>query len=52
MEGIRKTDCLHPPTLALNDTILNSYFVSSDPLEIGPELTLDCPLDNSVDLSQ
>src|SRR6218665_100879 len=30
----------HPP-LTLNDTHLNSYSVSSDQLEIGPELTLD-----------
>ena len=31
-----------PPNL--NDTHLNSYFVSSHPLEIGPELTTDYPL--------
>jgi len=34
---------IHPPTLALNDTHLNSFF---DPLEIGPELTMDYHLDN------
>ena len=28
-------------TVALNDTSINSYSVSSDPLEIGPELALD-----------
>ena len=29
---------IHPPNL--NDIHLNSFSVSSDPLEIGPELTL------------
>jgi len=29
----------------------NSYSVSSDPLEIGNELTMDYPLDNPFDLS-
>jgi len=35
---------LHLSTLTLNDTRLSSYSVSSCPLEIGPELTLDYPL--------
>jgi len=34
--------------LALNDTHLNSYSLSSDPLKIGPELTLDYSLDNLI----
>ena len=31
------------PTLALNYTRFNSYSVSSVPLEMGPQLTLDFP---------
>src|SRR6218665_687632 len=42
---------IHPPTLALNNTHLNSHSVSCDPLEIGSELTMDYPLDNPFDLS-
>src|SRR6218665_2533481 len=40
----------HPPNL--NDTHLNSYSVLSDPLEIGPELNMDYPLDNPFNSSQ
>ena len=36
----------HPPNL--NDILLNSYSVPSDPWEIGPELTMDYPLDNPL----
>ena len=42
--------CFH--TLALNDTRLNSYSVSSDPLVIGPEPSMDYPLDNPSDLTR
>jgi len=31
------------PTLALNDTRLNGYFASFDPLTTGPETLLDYP---------
>ena len=41
---------IHPPDL--NDTQLNSYSVPFDPLEIGPELTMDNPFDNPFDSSQ
>ena len=43
---------IHRPTLALNDTNLNSYSVSSNFLDIGFELTMDHPLDNPFDLPQ
>src|SRR6218665_1105581 len=44
---------IHPHNLALNDTHLNGKaLLSSDHLEIGPELTMDYPLDNQFDLSQ
>jgi len=36
----------HPPNL--NVTHLNSYSIPSDPLEIGPKLTMDYPLDNPL----
>jgi len=39
-------------TLALNDTHFNSYSVSSDPLEIGPEVTWTALLDNPFHLSE
>jgi len=38
---------IHLPNL--NDTQLNSYSVPSGPLEIRPRLTMDYPLDNSVE---
>ena len=41
---------IHPPNLY--DTYHNSYSVSSDPLEIGSELSMDYPLDNPFDSSQ
>ena len=37
---------LHLRKLALNGAHLNSFSVSSDPLEIRPELTIDYSLDN------
>src|SRR6218665_3039434 len=42
---------IHPLTLALNETHLNSYSVSSDPLKTGSALTKHYPLDNPFDLS-
>jgi len=41
---------IHPPNL--NDIHLNTYSALSGPLEIGPELTMDYPLDNPFDSSQ
>src|SRR6218665_1703038 len=41
---------IHTPNL--DDTCLNNYSVPSDPFEIGPELTMDCPLDDPFDLSR
>src|SRR6218665_306480 len=38
-----------PCTLVLTDTRLSSCSVSSDPLEIGPEPTMDNTLDNPFD---
>jgi len=31
----------HPPSQPINETPLNSYSLLSNPLEIGPELTMD-----------
>jgi len=39
---------IHPPNL---NTQFNSYSVSSEPLEIGPELTMDYPSSGSNTLS-
>jgi len=37
---------INPPNL--NETLLNSYSVLSDPLEIGPKLTMDYLLETPL----
>jgi len=43
---------LYLPTLAINDTSLNSYSASSELLTAGPEPSMDYPLNNTSNSSQ